>query len=451
MKILFILLALQFSSISFAQFEWYPRQNQGQFAGGLGLTWIDNEPHYTFRLFPEAAFANFGVGLDLQLTFDSEGNLRKESFNEFSDYLSIIRYVRYGVKNDPVFIKLGALDYYTLGHGSIIYLYNNSPTFDSRKTGLVLDIDFGNLGFESIYSRFGEAGVVGLRGYVRPLQFTSTGFIPIIGSIELGLTYAADFNENAGITSGFYNNNTNKFETTSDVGSINIIGFDIGLPVLSGSFADVTLYYDFAKIIDFGSGSAFGVITDLNPFGLVQATAKLERRFNGDKYLPSYFNSLYEIERFKIVDKNTGTFTSKAAILSNLVNDDDGWYGELKVNALGLLTVLGSYQRLDKTPNSGILHLGSQIAPEEAPFVARVGYDKINIGAETELFTLDDRSYLFFELGYKPYPFMVVSLIYNWTFTSVRDANDDIIYYEPQKRIEPRVYFIFPFNLEGED
>jgi hypothetical protein len=216
---------------------------------------------------------------------------------------------------------------------------------------------------------------------------------------------------------------------------------------LSGSFADVTLYYDFAKIIDFGSGSATGIIAQLNPLGLVQATAKLERRFNGDEYLPSYFNSFYEIERFKITDKTSGSFVSKAMFLKDLVNNDDGWYGELGVNALGLLYIIGSYQRLDKTPNSGILHLGTEIAPEEAPFLARVGYDKINIGSETELFTLDDRSYLFFEFGYKPYPFMVVSMIYNWTFTPVRDADDNIIDYEPQKRIEPRVYFIFPFNL----
>jgi hypothetical protein len=134
MKRLFLLFTvLQLTSISFAQFEWYPRPNHGQFAGGFGLTWIDDEPHYTFRLFPEVAFANYGVGLDLHLTLDADGKLRKEEFNEFSDYLSIIRYIRYGLKNDPVFIKLGAL-IYTLGHGSIMYLYNNSPSFDSRKS-----------------------------------------------------------------------------------------------------------------------------------------------------------------------------------------------------------------------------------------------------------------------------------------------------------------------------
>jgi hypothetical protein len=443
------IIVLFFSSISFSQFQQYPRPGEGQFMGGAGITWIDDEPHYTIFLAPELSFANFGVGLDLRLTFDAEGNLRKETFNDFSDYMSIIRYVRYGLKNDPVFIKLGALDYYTLGHGSIMYLYNNSPSFDNRKAGLVVDIDFGDFGFESIYSTFGEAGVVGLRGYVRPLHYTSLAPIPVIGNLEVGLTYAADLDEFAGVTAGSYNDTTNKFVAASDVGSINIIGFDIGLPVLSGSFADVTLYYDFNKIIDFGSGSATGIIAQLNPLGLVQATAKLERRFNGDEYIPSYFNSFYEIERFRVTDKINSVFISKAQLLAGLSDNDDGWYGELGVNALGLLYVIGSYQRLDKTPNSGILHLGTEIAPEEAPFVLRAGYDKINIRNETDMFTLDDRSYLFTEVGYKPYPFMVVSLVYNWTFTPTRDADDNIIGYEPQKRIEPRVYFIVPFGLGG--
>ena len=197
-KLYLFIFVLSFSSLSFSQWG-YPRQNTGELTGGLGLNWIDGELFYSLYFTPEISFLNFGVGLDLKLDINSKGNLRKENFNEFSDYLSIIRYLRYGLKNDPVFIKLGALDYYTLGHGSIMYLYNNSPTYDVRKIGLVFDIDFGQFGFESIYSRFGEAGVAGLRGYVRPLKFSSAGDIPILGNLEVGVSYAGDFNENAGL------------------------------------------------------------------------------------------------------------------------------------------------------------------------------------------------------------------------------------------------------------
>ena len=72
---------------------------------------------------------------------------------------------------------------------------------------------------------------------------------------------------------------------------------------------------------------------------------------------------------------------------------------------------------------------------------------KLNIRDEKDLFKLDDRSYLYFELGYKPLPYIIVSMLYNWTFTPVRDANDNIIDYQPQKRIEPRVSFVYPFNI----
>ena len=426
----------------FAQFDQYPREGQGRISGGFGLNWIDGSPYYTFHLTPEVSFANFGVGLDLRLDIDQQGNLRKEDFNEASDYLSIIRYIRYGLKNDPVFIKLGALDYYTLGHGSIMYLYNNSPSLDARKIGLVLDIDFGKFGFESIYSHFAEAGVFGFRGYVRPLQFSGAGNIPILGNMEVGATYAGDSNPNAGILNGSYDAVQNKFDITQDDGSINIIGLDVGFPILRTGIFNATLYTDFTKIINFGSGAATGVLMNFNPLGLITASAKLERRFNGKQYIPSYFNSFYEIERF-----NANPFKSKIQGLKSLTNPDNGYYGELMVNAVNLVTVLGSYQRLDKTPNSGILHIGTSIEPEGAPFILRAGYDKIGMGSETAIFKLDDKSYLYSEIGYKPVPYIIVSMVYSWTFSPVRNSNDDIIGYQPQKRIEPRISFVFPLDF----
>jgi hypothetical protein len=160
-----------------AQIDNYPRPGQGNFNGGFGLNWIDGDLYYTFHIRPEVSFANFGIGLDLNLDINQNGNLRKEDFTNFSDYLNIIRYIRYGMKNDPVYIKVGALDYYTLGYGNIMLNYNNSPSFDARTIGLITDIDLGEFGFESIYSNFLEAGVIGVRGYVRPFKLSSAGSI----------------------------------------------------------------------------------------------------------------------------------------------------------------------------------------------------------------------------------------------------------------------------------
>jgi hypothetical protein len=349
------------------------------------------------------------------------------------------------VKNDPFYARLGALDYATLGHGSIMYLYNNRPSFDSRKIGLEFDVDFNTFGFESVYGSFGEAGVAGLRGYLRPLLMTTLADVPIIGKLELGASYVSDFNKYAGVTSGSIDSQTEKFNAANDEGSLSVVGFDIGLPIIRSGVFGFDLYFDYAKIIDYGSGTALGGIFSLNGLGLVDARAKLERRFNGDNYIPSYFNSFYELDRFQF-DQKTNVVTSKIQTLQNIGKVGDGYYGELLIRILGTFDILGSYQRLDDHPESGIFHASTEIAPEGFPYLARAGYDKINIRDEKDLFTLDDRSYLFAELGYKPWPYILVSMVYNWTFTPIRDADDQIVDYKPQKKIEPRVSFVYPIN-----
>ena len=439
-------IVLIFSYNSYAQWNNYPRPDEGDLSGGMGINWIDGKPHYRISFRPEISFSQIGVGLDLNLDFDPAGKLRTENFNEASDYLSIIRYIRYGLKNDPVFVKVGALDYYTLGHGSIMNQYNNSPTYDNRRIGLVADIDFGKFGFESIFSSFSPAGVFGIRAYARPLQFSSAADLPILGNLEVGASFVTDINEDAGIIAGNYDSAKEEFIVSSDTGAINIFGFDLGLPLLNSSVTDITLYADYSKIAKFGSGVAAGIKFDFNLSTLLNITAKLERRFNSGKYIPAYFNSLHEIERFK-VDSSNHTFSSKALALNSISETMNGFYGDLLVRVLGLFDIYGSYQRLDKASKSGILNLRTAIEPEEAPFVLRAGYDKINIRSEKDLFTLDDRSYLYTEIGYKPVEYILVSLVYSWTYTPVRGKDDKIISFEPQKRIEPRISFIYPFKF----
>jgi hypothetical protein len=259
-KFLAVLLLIFLYHSSYAQFQPYVDPNQGMIAGGFGLTWIDGKPNYTFMFRPEIAFANFGVGLNLRMEFTPEGKIRTENFNEFSDYLSIIRYVRYGYKKDPVYVRLGALDYATLGHGSIVYLYNNSPSFDVRKVGLEFDADLNIFGFETLYGNFAQAGVTGIRGYIRPLKLTELQSVPIISNFEVGASYVTDFNKYSGVTSARFDSASKKLTVYHDDGAMTIVGFDFGLPIRLSSSVTFTPYFDFAKILNFGSGTALGVM-----------------------------------------------------------------------------------------------------------------------------------------------------------------------------------------------
>ena len=428
-----------------AQFDNNLNPGEGVLDGGVGMSWIDGQPNYTFRFRPELSFGKFGAGLDLNLEFNSSG-LRTENFNTASDYLAIIRYLRWGHKHDPLYIRVGALDYTTLGYGNIMYLYNNSPSFDARTIGAEVGVDMGTWGIEAAYGNIAYAGVIGGRAFIRPLKFTSAGDIPILGGLQIGATYTTDIDKKAGYLAGAYNPISDDFVATRDTGSIAIVSADVGLPIFQTDITSLELYYTYTQILDFGSGQAFGALFNFDFTG-VSLKVKFERTINDKQYIPAYFDALYEIDRFRL-DPETGALNSKAKILENATLDEmNGWYGGLLLDVMNLFRVSGSYQRLDGDNKNGRLHLGAEVDPMGTPMVVRAGYDKTAIATESEIFTLDDRSRLFVEAGYKPYPFVTVSMVYLWTFSPIRGANETILGYEPQKRIEPRVSFSMPFDM----
>lgn len=425
----------------------------GVIGGGIGMSWIKNDkgelvPYYLINLSPEIAFMNFGVGLDLNLYISSKDqSIRWQELQRGR----FIRYIRYGNKGSETYVRLGILDYARLGHGSILYNYRNSPSVDNRRIGAELDLDFGKFGFESVYGDLTASSLLGMRGYVRPLQFTKASTIPIIGGIEVGATYASDLRSDASDTSvnvSGYTVYPPLFLSKQEHGAMSIIGFDLGLPLLRMPMINMTLYYDYSKIIDFGSGMAVGLETNFSGLGLVNVFTKFERRFaQTDKYLPSYFDAFYELERYRL-QLNTANgvqqFSSKAQLLNNTKSPGPGYFGSLLVDILGTFQINGSYQKLDVVDTSGVLHLGTNTG-EKIPLIhISAGYDKKYIRDNKDVFTLDDRSILYAEIGYKPYSFMIVSTLYTWTFAPETDKDGNVTGYRPQKRITPKVSFVFP-------
>ncbi len=443
-----ILFYLFFSEVIFPQNDLL-RTHKAFLEGGFGLTWIDGQPHYAFHFSPEIQFFKVGIGLNLNLEFTPSGKIRTENFNEFTDYLSIIDYVKYGNKYDPLYFRIGLLDYATLGHGSIMYLYNNSPSYDAKKIGIEFDMDFNKFGFESVYGNFGQSGVIGLRGYVRPIKFTELSSLPVVSNLEIGITITTDTDDKSGIISGVYDSRENMFIPLVDKGNMTILGFDLGIPLFRMGFFNLDIYYDYSKIIEFGSGSALGTIIDFRNLSLLTLKIKLERRFNGSAYLPSYFNSFYEIERF-ILDRKNGSIKSKIQKLID-AEEGNGYFGDMMLSVLNTFDILASFQKLDKLPNSGMLYLRALVNPADFPYVFSAGYNKINIINLEDLFRMDDRSYLYAEFGYKIQKYFLLSMIYSWTYTPTRDNIGNIIGFRTQKKFEPKLSFVYPINFGSEN
>jgi hypothetical protein len=405
--------------------------------GGLGVTVIDGKPYYLVNIMPDLSFGKWGVGLDVNLRIGQDGKIRQEDFKNAYGYLRMLRYIRYGHKNDPVYARLGAIDVARLGHGSILYLYRNTASYDLRKVGIELDLDLGKGGLESMYSDIAGAGVLGLRGYLRPLQFSQAGSIPILGNLEVGATFASDFNSDANRTWG---DATGLIRNAEGGGVLSIVGLDIGLPLLTHEYVRTTLYGDYSKILSYGSGAALGLDLRLRGLGIFTVDAKYERRFAGNQYLPTYFNIFYERDRYQVID--TSHFTSKAQTLKT-TQSFEGYFGEILVSVLGTFNIIGGYQAPVGVRNAGMLHLELDAGNALPGILVSGGYNKKNVGP---IFKLDNNSLLYAQVGYMPAPYLVVSMLYQWTFTEVRDEKSgDVVGFKSQKRIEPRVGFVARF------
>ncbi len=162
---------------------------------GLGSVTIDGQIYNQISLRPEIQFGKLGVGLDLMLYMDEKGNIRKEEWDQFSDYLDKLYYLRWGQPGDPFFTRIGALENVTLGYGILMDGYSNTTEYPQvRKVGVHLGMQFDNLGWEAFVANFKEImgpGLVAGRVTYQPLKK-----LPL----QFGGSLVADINQYKGLT-----------------------------------------------------------------------------------------------------------------------------------------------------------------------------------------------------------------------------------------------------------
>ncbi len=413
-----------------AQWSWNNRvrvSDDGVFMGGAGMAFIDGETFVALNIRTELALGNWGVGIDLPLRFNTNsGELRTQDWNSTYDYFRVLRYIRYGKKRrSPVYARLGTLDASRLGHGFILNYYTNEASYDDRKIGMEFDLKFTAGGMESITSNFEDVEIVGSRFYVLPLRNMAN--LWLLKKLTFGTTLITDRADGVSATSN----------------NLTIAGLDVELPLLQfGPFYSL-LYADHAKIFDYGSGQAVGLEFILWKLGgLMTIQTKLERRFLGKEFLPSYFDPFYEVQRFQ---QGTPVPSRKTDLLALRTSAEKGVYGELFGHVLNTVKLLGTFEHIDGQPNSGRIHLAAMLSKPIARFSARAVYDKTQVKDAGDVFSLDERSILRAGLGYQLNSYFFLFTDYIWTF-EVDDVTGDL---KTQRRIEPQLSFVMPLNFGG--
>jgi hypothetical protein len=165
---------------------------------GVGSVTIDNALYNQLALRPEFNLlgGKLGIGLDLAIYIDNEGNIREDEWDEASDYIDKFLFIRWGNKEDPFWVKWGSLDNVTLGYGGLLSGYSNMMEFPSiRRVGINTGVNFGQIGTEIFLANikdFTRGGtLVGLRASYK----VSKRF-----PLKIGANFIMDMNQFSGMS-----------------------------------------------------------------------------------------------------------------------------------------------------------------------------------------------------------------------------------------------------------
>ncbi|MFH2024653.1 MAG: FecR domain-containing protein, partial [bacterium] len=364
---------------------------------GLGSVTMDDKIYNQIALRPEFRFGKLAIALDVAIYMDEQGDIRKDEWDQISDYIDKFYYIRWAQPGDPFFAKLGAMDNTTLGYGILMNGYSNTTEYPQvRKVGLHTGMQIGSLGWEAFMANAKEItgpGLLAGRVTYQPLKK-----LPLkIGGTVVADVYPykglpdSDEDEVADALDMYTDEDDNvvieELRTTfsldqrdylrsigydmpseaiiangvtklSDYDRImnGAVSFDIGMPVLNSKFLKLEVYGQAASFIPsedsalvynsatntydrepFTPGFGFAVPgVRANLFKIANLT--LEYRYAGENFLFGYWDRAYDYERIQI--RNNEIYTKQQMRL--MQDQMQGVFGAFDVNILNY-AILGAY------------------------------------------------------------------------------------------------------------
>lgn len=134
--------------------------------------------------------------------------------------------------------------------------------------------------------------------------------------------------------------------STDSTDAFSMLGFDLGLPIVEQGPLSVVLYGQVAMSMDDEDGQkaeGFGFAGPGLRVGMGPLGIKVEYRYLSGRFLPEYFDELYESQRAQI-DLSTGTPILKESLLDSV--SLSGVFGKANSNVANLVDLSAGYQYL---------------------------------------------------------------------------------------------------------
>jgi len=176
--------------------------NQGKidptYMATFGSVTMNGKVYNQVSFRPEFTTGKLGIGLDLYIYFDEDGNIYSKDWDfssfesSFKTLIDKIYYIRYGQPFNDIYFRIGALEKVTMGYGILVRHYANNMDYPQiRRLGFDFRYTFSDFRLEFIHSdlkEFSNAGLLGIRAMV-----------PVIPKFDLGFSLVADLNQYGGL------------------------------------------------------------------------------------------------------------------------------------------------------------------------------------------------------------------------------------------------------------
>ena len=374
---------------------------------GVGSATIDGTIYNQVALRPELSFGKLGIGFDLVMYIDNQGNIREDEWDEASDIIDKFLFIRWGQKSDPFWFKWGSLNNITIGYGGLLAGYSNMMEFPSvRKVGINTGMSFGSFGGELFLSNmkdFSRGGtLMGLRG-----TYKLSDAIPL----TFGLNFIMDMNQFSGLkdvdedtypdifddfpTDKDYWNDTDgdgiadvnggtkepengwdidgdgdnildsadndltlkptPFSLKDNKATAQGFAFDLGYPILKGKSLSLEAYMEYNKLIfPAVAGDAYYSRKAMGGTGItvpgIRASlfsflnVSFEYRIKQGFFAPQFFDGSYDLSRVVAeFSDSTTIIRTKDQLILVDSSNTSGMYGSASANLFNLVSFNASY------------------------------------------------------------------------------------------------------------
>jgi hypothetical protein len=293
------------------------------------------------------------------------GRLRLEDYDQVHDFGRVIKYVTWGRKEDPLYISAGQRYASSIGHGAIMRRYAPNIDIDYPRASAQVDAYNEYAGFELFTNDLLEWNTLAGLAFVKPLAFFNKENL-LTKSFSVGVTGATDWRAPYTIrtdaATGLRQVDASGRLLANERPAV-LVGIDAEVKVVKTRHVDLKPYVDYSHLLGGDGGFTAGILGRFNVGTEIVNAFRLvgEFRVLGNRYLPSYFDTFYEIERFIFASEETPgspvrtALTRQQFLLERGLGQRLGYYLEASWGIPGKVGLTLAAEGVSNAPNTNLI------------------------------------------------------------------------------------------------